>query len=113
MRILPHGLALLGLTFLCGCIVPVAADGAFSVEGSVVALSSAAPRCALQLLSNARVLHTREVSGKYAVTFIVAPAAATYDVQLHCNGTLLQSMPVHYGSSTRPGGTVRFPEVRA
>ena len=113
MRTVLHASAALSIFALAGCILPIAADGAFSVKGSVVSVSNPPPKCELQLLRNARVVRTREVSGEYRETFVVAPAAATYDLQLHCNGALFQSVPVHYKGFTPQGGEVVFPEVRA
>jgi hypothetical protein len=104
------------LALLSACVLPVAGDGAFSVEGRLVPQSTAPiPSCELQLLHEAHgpaVLDARTITGQYRVTFVVAPTAQDYQVRMLCAGQVVQVLRVRYGSEVRPGGIVQLQELR-
>jgi hypothetical protein len=96
---------------LASCIVPVAADGAFIVEGSVTPRPSSQD-CELQLLDGsggAKPLSTRAVTGAFRETFVVAPYPAAYRIRTICNGQVVHLVHVRYGTEVTYATPVVLP----
>jgi hypothetical protein len=80
-----------------GC-TPIAADGAFRVQGEILGGSS----CELRLFSSRRGTEPVErirVAGAFQETFVVAPYPANYRLDLLCNGAVRQSLAIDYGGA--------------
>lgn len=102
-------------TALAGCILPIAADGGFSVEGRIAVASRSPATCELQLFQDtlsSKPLYSRTVAGVFREGFVVAPKDSTYRLTLLCAEGVVQVVQVRYGTEVRPGATVHLSEVQ-
>ena len=104
--------ALFGLiaVALAACI-SIAADGAFSAQGEIAGSSNP---CELQLFREGQhgaPLQRQKVSGAFLETFVVAPAATTYRVDLWCNGSVRRSLTIRYEGAATYEKPIQFGKV--
>lgn len=110
MSRLPALSALVTAASVAACI-PIAADGAFRVQGEIVGTSKP---CELQLFRDGRKgtpLQSQRVSGTFLETFVVAPSVTTYRVDLWCNGSVQRSLTVRYEGATTYEKPAQFGKV--
>jgi len=102
--------SLLSAASTTACI-PIAADGALRTQGEIVGASNP---CELQLFREGErgaPLQRLRVSGTFLETFVVAPTATTYRVDLLCNGSVQQSRAVRYEGAATYERPVQFGKV--
>ena len=110
MSRLPALSAVVTAASVAACI-PIAADGAFRVQGEILGTSDL---CELQLFRDGQrgtPLQSQKVSGAFLETFVVVSSATTYRVDLWCNGSVQRSLTVRYEDATTYENPARFGKV--
>lgn len=98
---------------LAGCldfmpIIPVAADGGFSVVGRLVPEAGVCDLLLARASGTEPPLSTSRVSGDFREGFVVSPYAGDYRVSVVCGGVVRKSAVVRYGAEVKPGESVHL-----
>jgi len=91
--------------------IPIAADGAFRAQGEIVGTSKPCDLLLFREGERGAPLQRQLVSGAFLETFVVAPSATTYRVDLWCNGSVQQSRTVRYEGAATYEKPIQFGKV--
>lgn len=93
---------------ISGCIVPIAADGGFTVVGTLVPEAGICDLVLARASGTEPPLSMSRVSGAFREGFVVSPYAGDYRVSVVCGGVVRKSATVRHGAEVKPGESVHL-----